>query len=189
MDEGDQNGAVDDSEGAHGSEEFGRFKQKLGALRDIARETPGDDPIEPDAAGLSPEDVDRLDLDGDEAISPWELERSQRLVERAERHPVKNDVYDGAYPVERGDYARPEWEFDAIDTNRDDLMDVEEYYSFLFEAERTSHLLDTNGDGYISPDESGLAEAEFAPLDRDGSGFLMPWEMRQGVALGAFDGD
>ena len=96
MDEGDQNGAVDDREGAHGSEEFGRFKQKLVALRDSVRETPGGDPIEPDAAGLNPEDVDRLDLDGDWAISPWELERARRLVERAERHPVKNDVGDGA---------------------------------------------------------------------------------------------
>jgi len=147
------------------------------------------DAIDVDGAGLNSDDVDLLDLDRDNAILPWELERARRLVERAEQHPVKNDLGDGAYPVARGDYRRPEWEFDAVDTNRDGLMDVGEYYSFLLLTERTTLRLDANGDRQISRDESGLSDDAFAPFDRDGSGFLMGWEMRRAIALGALGQD
>jgi len=185
VDAGDRGGAIDDNDGALGSEDFDRFKKRVDALRDSSQETPGGDPIERDAAGLNPEDVDRLDLDGDRLISPWEIERARRLLERVAFHPVRNDLGDGAFPVERGEYRRPEWEFDAVDTNRDGRMDVDEYYSFLFDAERISIHLDADRDGHISRDESGLSEQNFAPLDRDDSGFLMPWEIRKAVAQGA----
>jgi hypothetical protein len=187
VDAGDRGGAVDDSEAARGSENIARIKQLLEALRDGSRETPGGDPIEPDAADLSPEDVDRLDLDGDREISPWEQERARRLLQRAEHHPVRYDLGDGAYPVERGDYGRQEWEFDAVDTNQDDLMDADEFYTFLIETERISLFLDTDGDRHISRDESGLSQQDFAPLDIDDSGSLKAWEIRRAVALGILD--
>ena len=116
VDAGDPGEAVHDGENAGGSEELGRSGQKLGALGDGSHETPGDDPIEPDAAELSPEDLERIDLDGDGALSAWELATARRLRDLAERYPVKNDLYDGAYPVEREDYAKREQEFDWIDT-------------------------------------------------------------------------
>ena len=181
------------SSGGEGGEaehtEFNRFKQTLVALSVVSQETVTGDPIDADRAGLDSDDVDRLDLDRDHAILSWELETVQRLVEQAERFPVKNDLLDGAYPVERGDYRRPEWEFDTVDTNRDDRIDVEEYYSFILDAEKTSLLLDANGDRRISRDESGLSEDGFAPLDRDGSGFLKTWEIRRAIARGELDRD
>ena len=187
VDAGDRGGAVDDSEGAGGSEDFVRFKQLLGELIDSFQETPGDDPIEPDAAGLYPEDVDRLDLDGDRMISPWEIERARRRLERAEFHPVRNDLGDGAFPVERGEYRRPEWEFDAVDANGDGLIDVEEYYEFLVDVDEISLHLDADGDRQISRYESGLTEDEFATLNLDDSGSLQPWEIHRAVLLGALD--
>ena len=187
LDAGDRGGAVDDSEGAGGSEDFVRFKQLLGELIDSSQETPGDQPIEPDAAGLYPEDVDRLDLDGDRMISPWEIERARRRLKRVAFHPVKNDLGDGAFPVERGQYRRPEWEFDAVDTNRDGHMDADEYYSFLVDVDEISFHLDADGDRQISRNESGLTEDEFATLDTDDSGSLKPWEIQRAVALGALD--
>ncbi len=187
LDAGDRGGAVDDSEGAGGREDFVRFKQLLGELIDSSEETPGDDPIEPDAAGLYPEDVDRLDLDGDRMISPWQIERARRRLERAEFHPVRNDLGDGAFPVERGEYRRPEWEFDAVDANGDGLIDVEEYSEFLVDVDEISLHLDADGDRQISRYESGLSEDEFAPLDLDDSGSLKPWEIQRAVALGALD--
>ncbi len=187
MDAGDRGGAVDDSEGAGGSEDFVRFEQLLGELIDSSQETPGGDPIGPDAAGLYPEDVDRLDLDGDRMISPWEIERARRRLERVEFYPVRNDLGDGAYPVERGEYRRPEWEFDAVDTNGDGLIEVEEYYEFLVDVDEISLHLDADGDRQISRYESRLSEDEFASLDLDDSGSLQRWEMRRAVALGAFD--
>jgi hypothetical protein len=167
--------------------EFGNFKRRLASSRAFSRETARGDTIDVDAAGLSPDDVDRLDLDQDNAILAWELERARRRVERAEHHPVKNDLGDGEYPVERGDYRRPEWEFDTVDTNRDGLMAVDEYYSFLVITEKTTLRLDIDGDQRISRDEAGLSNDEFAPLDRDGSGSLKAWEIRRAVAQGALD--
>lgn len=187
----DDRGASTGGEQGRGAEHtgFGRFKRQLAALSAFSKETVRGDAIDVDGAGLNSDDVDLLDLDRDNAILPWELERARRLVERAEQHPVKNDLGDGAYPVARGDYRRPEWEFDAVDTNRDGLMDVGEYYSFLLLTERTTLRLDANGDRQISRDESGLSDDAFAPLDRDGSGFLMGWEMRRAIALGALGQD
>lgn len=187
----DDRGASTGGEQGQGAEhtEFGRFKRQLAALRAFSKETVRGDAIDVDGAGLNSDDVDLLDLDQDNAILPWELERARRLVERAEQHPIKNDLGDGAYPVARGDYRRPEWEFDAVDTNRDGLMDVGEYYSFLLLTERTILRLDADGDQQISRDESGLSDDAFAPLDRDGSGFLMGWEMRRAMALGALGQD
>jgi hypothetical protein len=57
----DRGGAVDDREVEPGSEEVARIRQLLKALRGDSRETPGD---ALDASELSPEDVDRLDLEG-----------------------------------------------------------------------------------------------------------------------------
>lgn len=186
-DRGASSGGEKGGEGEH--TEFGRFKRQLAALRAFSQETVRGDAIDVDGAGLNSDDVDRFDLDRDNAVLPWEVERARRLVERAERHPIKNDLGDGEYPVERGDYKRPEREFDTIDTNRDGLMDIDEYYSFLLVTERTTNRLDADGNGLISRDESGLSDNAFAPLDRDGSGFLMGWEMRRAIALGALGQD
>ncbi len=187
MDAGDRGGAFDDNDGALGSEDFDRFKQLVDALSDSSQGTPGGDPIELDAARLHPEDVDRLDLDGDRLISPWEIERARQRFERAEFHPVKNDLGDGEYPVERGEYRRPEEEFDAVDTNGDREIDAPEYYEFLREIDLITVALDVDGDGNISRDESGLSKSDFAPLDRDNNGHLKPWEIRLAVALGALN--
>ena len=178
-------GLWSDAEGGVESGEFGQFKQLVDSMRAFFEENPRGSPIDADAAGLFADDVDRLDFDEDGAISPRELGRARRLVERAEHHPVRNDRDDGAYPVERDGYRRPDREFDAIDANRDGLMEVDEYYSFLVDAEKISLLLDANGDGKIGRDESGLSDENFAPLDRDDNGFLMPWEIRKAVARGA----
>jgi hypothetical protein len=178
---------ADDREVAEGSEDIARIKQLLAALHDVSRGTSGADPTEPIAAELRPEDVDLLDLDGDREITPWELERVKRLLERAEHHPLRYDLDDGAYPVERHEYGREEWEFDAVDTNEDDLMDADEFHSFLIESERISLLLDADGDRQISRSESGLSEEDFASFDPDDSGALKAWEIRRAVALGAFD--
>jgi hypothetical protein len=180
----DRGGAVDDHEVEPGSEEVARIRQLLKALRGDSRETPGD---ALDAAELSPEDVDRLDLDGNREIDPWEQEQVQRLLERAELHPRSNDRGDGAYPVDREDYGREKWEFDAVDTNQDSLMDLDEYHAFLVETERVSVFFDTDGDRKISFDESGFSADDFAPLDRDDSGDLKGWEIRRAVAQGALD--
>lgn len=187
VDAGDRGGTFDDNDAALGSEDFDRFKQLVDALSDSSGETPGGDPIERDAAGLHPEDVDRLDLDGDGVISPWEIERARQRLERVEFHPVKNDMGDGEYPVERGEYRRPEEEFNPVDTNGDDKFGPREYYEFLLKIDLITVALDANGDGNISRAESGLPESDFAPLDRDHSGHLKPWEIRLAVALGAWD--
>ena len=186
MDAGDEDGAVDDSEGVRGSDDPARL-DRLRKLLDSAKEAPEGDPIEPDAADLTPEEVDDLDLDGDQEVQPWEIERARRRLERAELHPLKNDLGDGEYPIERGEYRRLESEFDAVDTNGDDLIEVDEYYEFLGEVDQITLLLDRNGDREISRDESRLSEGEFAPLDLDDSGSLKPWEIRRAVALGALD--
>jgi len=179
------------SSGEQGGEgehtESGRFKQQLTSLLALSKEAVSGYAIDVDGAGLSSDDVDRLDIDGDNAVLPWELERAGQLVQRAEYHAAINDLGDGEYPVERGDYRRPEREFDSIDTNRDGLMDIDEYHSFLVVTERTTNRLDADGDHMISRDESGLSGNEFAPLDRDDSGSLKAWEMRRAIAHGAFD--
>jgi len=177
----------DDGEPTQGSEEVARIKELLEYLRNGSREAPGGDAWEPIATDLGPDDVGRLDLDGDNEISPWELERAQRLLERAEDHPVTNDLDDDAYPVYREDYRRQEWEFDAVDTNQDGIMDVDEYHAFLVETERIAVDRDTDGDRQISYDESGLSQGDFAPLDRDHSGSLKGWEIRRAVASGALE--
>jgi hypothetical protein len=187
VDAGDRGGAFDDNYVALESEDFDRFKQLVDALSDSSQGTPGGDPIERDPALLHPEDVERLDLDGDRAISPWEIERARLRLARAENHPVKNDLGDGEYPVERGEYGRPEVEFDEVDTNGDDVFDVGEYYEFLRDMDLIIVALDVDGDGNISRDESGLSESDFAPLDRDKNGHLKPWEIRLAVARGALD--
>jgi hypothetical protein len=179
--------AFDDEEAARRGEEFDRFKQLVEGLRDSSQRTPGGDPIETDAARLDPEDADRLDLDGDGAISPGEIERARRRLERAELHPEKNDRGDAAYPIGREEYARSKEEFDAVDTNRDDVFDVGEYYDFLVHVDRITLGLDRDGNRAISLDESRLSEYEFAPLDVDDSGDLAPWEMRRAVALEALN--
>lgn len=186
-DAGDRGGAFDDNDAALGSEDFDRFKQLVDALSDSSGETPGGDPIERDAARLHPGDVDRLDLDGDRVISPWEIERARQRLARVEFHPVKNDLGDGEYPVERGEYRRPEEEFDAVDTNGDDEFGPREYYELLLEVDLITVALDVDGDGNISRDESGLSKSDFAPLDRDHSGHLKPWEIRLAVLQGALN--
>ncbi len=178
-------GLWSDAEGGVESGEFGQFKQLVDSMRAFFEENPRGSPIDADAAGLFADDVDRLDFDEDGAISPRELGRARRLVERAEHHPVRNDRDDGVYPVERDGYRRPDWEFDTIDTNRDGLMDVDEYYSFLVDTERISFRLDRDGDGEISRYESGLTDDDFALLDFNDSGSLKPGEMRRAVAQGA----
>jgi len=170
-------------------DDFGSFRQRVDSLRAIFTENAGGEPIDPDSAGLSQDDVDRLDLDRDRFISSWELEKARQLAERAEDHPVRSDRGDGEYPIERGEYSRRGWEFDAIDTNRDDLVDVDEYYSFLFDTATLTLLLDEDGDRQISNYESRLPEDEFRALDVDESGLLKGWEMRRAVALGALDRD
>jgi len=187
VDAGDRGGAFDDNDSALDSEDFDRFKELVDALRDSSRGTPGGDPIERDAAGLYPEDVNRIDLDGDGVISPWEIERARQRLGRVEFHPVRNDLGDGEYPVERGEYRRPEEEFDAIDANGDDEFDAREYHDFLLEVDLITDDLDVDGDGNISRDESGLPESDFAALDRDDSGHLKPWEIYHAVILGALD--
>jgi hypothetical protein len=184
VDARDRDGATDDSEIAPGSEEVARIKQLLEAFRNGSPATPG---AELDAADLSPEDMDRLDLNEDQEISSWEQERARRLLQRAERHPRKNDLEDGSYPVEREDYGGSDWEFDAVDSDQDDVMDVDEYHAFLVETEKLSLSLDTDGDQNISYEESGLSADDFAPLDRDESGDLRSWEIRRAFTLGAFD--
>jgi hypothetical protein len=128
-----------------------------------------------------------VDLDRDRDISSSELARAQGLAERAENYPKKNDRGDGEYPVERREYRREEWKFDAIDTNQDDLIDVNEYHSFLLDTETLVLQLDANGNQRISYDESGLPEGEFMALDVDDSGSLERPEMRRAVASGALD--
>jgi hypothetical protein len=184
VDAEERSGGIDDSEIAPGSEEVTHIKQLLEALRNDTREAPGG---ELDTTDLSPEDIDRLDLDEDRKISPWEQEQAQRLLQRAENHPLKNDRNDRSYPVEREDYRGRDSDFDTADTNQDDVLDADEYHAFLVDAERLSVFLDTNGDRNISHEESGLSADDFAPLDRDDSGDLRPWEIRRAFALGAFD--
>ena len=183
MDARDQGGAVDDNEDARKSEDFDRFKELLDSLRGAPQE--GDGGEDADTAALNPEDLDRLDLDGDQTISPWELDRAEQLVRRAERHPEKNDLEDGAYPTERQDYGTPH-QFDVIDTNRDGVIDVEEYYSFLFDTLRESVILDRDGDRLVSFAESGFSEDEFALLDRDNNGYLEVSQIRRAIARGAW---
>ncbi len=172
-----------DAEGGVESEEFGRFKQLVDSMHAFFEENPKGSPIDAESAGLSADDVERLDLDRDGDISPWELEKARQMVARAEHLPDKH-AFDGAYPVERGDYRRPDFEFDAIDTNRDGLVGVDEYYSFLVDTERITFRLDRDGDGKISRYESGLTEDDFALLDFNDSGSLKPGEVRRAVALG-----
>ncbi|MBW2289184.1 MAG: hypothetical protein JRG80_03525 [Deltaproteobacteria bacterium] len=175
---------IDDGEIAPGSEEVTHIKELLEVLRNDSWQTPGG---ELDTTDLSPEDIDRLDLDEDREISDWEQEQALRLLERAENHPLKNDRNDRSYPVERENYRGRDSDFDAVDTNEDDVMDADEYHAFLVDAERLSVFLDTDGDRHISHEESGLSADDFAPLDRDDSGDLRPWEIRRAFALGAFD--
>jgi hypothetical protein len=187
VDAGNGGSAVDDEEAARRSEEFDRFKQLVEELRESFQEVPGGDPLASDAAGLDPEDVGRLDLDGDGVISAWEIEKARRRLERAELHPERFDRGDAAYPIGREEYARSEDEFYAVDRNRDDEFDAAEYYEFLVHVDRITLSLDRDGDRAISRDESRLSEYEFAPLDVDGSGDLQRWEMRRAIALEAFN--
>jgi len=167
---------------------FEELKRRLAALRAVARESGAGQPIDAGAAGLDAVAVEQIDLDRDGELSSWELATLDQITERAERFPRKSDLADGAYPIERADYGRPEWEFDSIDTNRDGEMDVDEEYAFLLDAARTTVALDSDGDGQVSYDESGLSAAQFDPLDRDGSGMLQPWEIRRAIALGGIPG-
>ena len=169
------------------SEEFGRFTQQLALLDAASRDTARGDPIDADEAGLSADDVGRIDLDGDGDIAHWELDRTGKLAGLAEEHAVRNDLDDGAYPIDRRDYKRMDWEFVGVDTNQDGQMDVEEYYSFVFDSTKLTVLLDSDGDWRISPGESGLSADDFAALDRDRSGSLKLGEVRRAIALGVLD--
>lgn len=166
---------------------FAGFKELVAALSALSKGKAGVAPIDVDAVGVNENEVAQLDLDGDRAVAPWEVRMAEKLTQRAEKHPVKNDLDDGAYPIDREDYGRPDWEFEEIDTNGDGDMDVDEYYAFLADTERVLVRLDINEDRAVSFEESGLPADEFAALDRDDSGDLKPWELRQAQALGTWD--
>jgi hypothetical protein len=176
-----------DDEGARRQRDFDRFKRLVDGLHDTSRETPGGRPIEPDEAGLKPEDVARLDLDGDRVISPWELDLARRRLGRAESHPADSDLGDAEYPVGREEYARSEEEFAAVDANRDGVFDIGEYLDFLLLVDRITFSLDVDRDRKISRNESRLSDEDFAPLDVDDSGYLRRWEIRRAIALDALD--
>jgi hypothetical protein len=181
----DDPAAAGESGDESGDDDFDHFKERLASLQALSKAGPPGETIDPDVAGVSAEEMDRLDLDQDRALAGWELERSRRLTQQADNHPVKNDQGDGAYPIERADYRRTAPEFDAVDSNGDDVLDVDEYYEFLLDAERTSLTLDVDGDRYVSASESGLAEGDFARFDRDDSGRLEDRELRRAIAEGA----
>jgi hypothetical protein len=181
----DPGGGAPDDRGTHGSERFEQLKRLVETLRKSSQMAPGDDLSESDAPYLNSDDLDRLDVDQDHEVSPWEVNKDKQRIKRAGNHPLMNDLGDGAYPVDRGEYRRPDEEFDSIDTDGDDELDVDEYYAFLVDVDRITFDLDVNGDRSISRDESGLSEGDFAPLDRDDSGELQPWEIRRAIALKA----
>jgi hypothetical protein len=180
-------GVSNDREDSRARDDFTRLKERLAALDALSQGQSGTSPIDAEAAGLSEQDVHELDLDGDEGLARWEVKMAEKLTQRAENHPTKNDLADGEYPTAREDYGRPEHEFDEIDTNRDGSMDVDEYYAFLADTQRVTVQLDENGDRDVSFEESGLSDGDFAPLDQDDSGTLKPWEMRAAMGAGAFD--
>ncbi len=152
-----------------------------------------------------PQGVDglaRLDTDGDGRISRAELEAAQarREAHRAE-HAQRGDRERGPRSARSGE--RPQCpdllaNFDAIDTNRDGVLDRRELHTWLEaqrpqrEAERRQRLearfraADLNGDGRLSRVEVAEAmpwlEDRFAWLDVDGDGFLSPEELRPPAA-------
>lgn len=162
------------------------LKKRLEELHEIARAqgVARSAPIDTGGEGPSPDDLARFDLDADGAVAPWELDRVKQLLERAERHPVANDQGDGAYPIDAQSYGRTDWEFEAIDANRDGLIELDEFYSLLFDSLQQSIILDRDGDNGVSLDESGLGRDRFEAVDRDGSGSLKTWEIRQAMARG-----
>ncbi|HIK84076.1 MAG TPA: hypothetical protein EYG08_03090 [Myxococcales bacterium] len=161
--------------------------QLLNTLRKIARGEEWVGSIDWDRTALNSEELRSLDLDQDGFVAESEVEKALKLVERAERFPVNSDFVDGSYPIERENSRRPEWEFEVVDTNRDDRIEIEEYLSFLLVAESTKARLDGDGDLNVSFEESGLSADEFAPLDRDGDRTLRYSEIRRAIAFGAFD--
>jgi hypothetical protein len=176
---------ADTREPERGREGIDRIEKLLEALRAGSR--PGGEPFELDTLDLHPDDLARLDLDQDSELAPWELIRAEQLIDLTDHYPVRGDLHDDSYPMERRDYNREEWEFDAVDANRDDRIDADEYHALVVEAEKVSRRLDSDGDRYIDRSESGLSENEFEPLDFNDSGTLKDYEIRRAVALGVLE--
>ena len=164
------------------------FKQRLSWLGETSRaqKIAPRDPIDTSGADLNSDELASIDLDGDDQTQGWEVTALEQLLDRTERHPLKNDTDDAAYPIDLESYPRA-WEFEAIDTNGDGWMAESEYYSFLFDTLQDSHLLDTDGDRRVNLRESGLSKDQFEAIDRDESGSLKVWEIRQAVGLGAWE--
>jgi hypothetical protein len=147
----------------------------------------GADPSGPDAAGPTLEELERTDLDLDEEISPWEIEKTRRLDRRAENYPRRNDNGDGAYPIEQNESPMSEDSFDNIDTNGDDQLDKDEYYMHLVRSEANFMQHDKNGNGQISHGESKLSTSEFKNHDTNHNNTLSDLEWQKVVAAGDDD--
>jgi hypothetical protein len=159
----------------------------LGLPLALLDEMPGEgDAVDPEDLPPTEDELAQMDVDGDDEISQWELDRTAARESRVKNHPVKNDEGDGEYPIELENYRKPHI-FDAIDTNRDGLMDEPEYRAFLFNADGVLTVRDANQDNMLSVDESGLSQEAFDALDGDRSETLEIRELRDAVALGDID--
>ena len=131
--------------------------------------------------------MERTDLDLDDEIAPWEIEKTRRLDKRAENYPRRNDNGDGAYPIEQSESPMPEDSFDNIDANGDDQLDKDEYYMHLVRSEAIFMQHDENGDRKISHGESGLSASEFENHDSNHNNTLNDLEWQKVVAAGDDD--
>ena len=112
-------------------------------------------------------------MNGDNVINSEEFVGSGTRAEREQRF---SDIDRNNSGVIEGNEWRGDPDlFHRLDTNRDSVLDVDEYISDTREA--GFHELDRNSDGFVSRSEWTGSAQRFNQLDQNRDGWLSQWEL------------